>query len=198
VGADLNRLRERSPIRCEDGEPKPEEVIDRLFPGDPLLCLGARKDRFRTAAREEWRGKEHLHELIVPSPMSALTGTNKNGKSSKRCLDNTGPRRFLVFEFDSGTQDEQAAIILHLAAKMPLVMVLFSGGKSLHAWFLCEGLDDGILRPFMDYAVRLGADRATWSRCQMVRFPGGYGADQKACRFPRRSTTSTPISFRDE
>ena len=32
-----------------------EEVIDRLFPGNPLLCAGKTKFEFRTQPRESWR-----------------------------------------------------------------------------------------------------------------------------------------------
>ena len=48
--------------------------------------------------------------------MSALEGVTKEGKPSRHTLSNTGPRRFLVVEFDTGTPDEHAALLLHLAA----------------------------------------------------------------------------------
>jgi hypothetical protein len=71
-------------------------------------------------------------------------------------------------------KDEQAAILWHLALHHgPLVMVVDSGGKSLQGWFHVGGLADEQLRPFMEYAVRLGADRATWTRSQFVRMPDG-------------------------
>jgi hypothetical protein len=52
-------------------------------------------------------------------------------------------------------------------------MAVSSGGKSVHGWFICEGRDETMLRRFMRYAVTLGADRATWTRCQFVRMPEG-------------------------
>lgn len=66
-----------------------------------------------------------------------------------------------------------SALIHHLAFKVHPALVVHSGGKSLHAWFPCMGIEDDILRPFMRYAVQIGADRATWTRCQFVRMPGG-------------------------
>ena len=36
----LADLWEASPIRIEDNEPHSEDIIDRLFPGNPLLCCG--------------------------------------------------------------------------------------------------------------------------------------------------------------
>ncbi len=45
--------------------------------------------------------------------------------------------------------------------------------KSIHGWFYCLGRPEERLRAFMNYAVSLGADRATWSRSQFVRMPDG-------------------------
>jgi len=112
----------------------------------------------------------------VPSPMQSEFGTNQEGRESVRCNDNVGPRRFLVIEFDSGSRDEQAAIIWNLSKYGPLTLVLHSGGKSLHAWFYCQGEDEfpnSRLRRFMEYAVTLGGDSHTWVPCQFVRMPDG-------------------------
>ena len=127
---------------------------------------------------------------------------------SYRSLDNTGPRRFLVIEFDftpvatdnqdgSGQQtctgkaglvgrlmadgisvlDMCSALLCHLSQHRPLAMVVHSGGKSLHGWFYCNGECELTLEGFMKYAVRLGADRATWTPCQFLRMPEGTRAD---------------------
>ncbi|WP_264516523.1 hypothetical protein [Luteolibacter rhizosphaerae] len=119
--------------------------------------------------------------LIVPSSMSALTGKRKkDGKVSAHTLENTGPRHYLVTEFDQGPKGEQAALIWHLKQFAPLTAVICSGGKSLHAWWNCHGVDEAKVRIFMRYAVILGADPATWTRSQFVRLPQGWRADRKA------------------
>jgi hypothetical protein len=143
--------------------------------------------------------------------MTNTQGVTCDGKNSTRCLDNTGPRHFLVIEFDFKVDDAPglesgisscrplqdaskaskshlvlrllhdgftvldicSALIHHLAFKVHPALVVYSGGKSLHAWFPCMGIADYILKPFMRHAVQMGADRATWSRCQFVRMPGG-------------------------
>jgi hypothetical protein len=105
--------------------------------------------------------------------MSATTGTTKDGRTSKHTLDNTGPRRFLVVEFDAGTADEHAALMMHLAGYAPLVVASHSGNKSLHGWFYCAGQPEDKLLRFMRYAASLGGDPATWTRCQFVRMPDG-------------------------
>ncbi|MDB4759173.1 AAA family ATPase [Akkermansiaceae bacterium] len=161
------------------GEPEklnPWEILESLFPGDPLLCLSARKkERFKTRPLSDWKKDGNQKNFIVPSPMSKREGLTKEGKASGRCLDNTGARGHLVIDFDRADQDhdEQAAIIAHLATLAPLVMVLNTGGKSLHAWFKCDGESEAIHERLMSEAVTLGADKATWGKNQLVRLPGG-------------------------
>jgi hypothetical protein len=167
----LADLWECSPVRIEDNAAHTEQVIDALFPGNPLLCCGKSNSAFDTRPREDWRGQLAELALIVPSPMSAVTGLTKEGNESAHTLSNTGPRRFLICEFDTGTTDEQAALLLHLAGYAPLVCALHSGGKSLHGWFYVHGQPDEKVARFFRYSVRLGADHATWTRCQFVRMP---------------------------
>ena len=172
-GYGLVDLWERSPVRWEDNTPHTEEIIDGLSPGNPLLCVGAAAHDCTTAPRDQWRGRLENFPLIVPSPMKALTGLNQKGEVSPRCLDNTGSRRFVIVEFDTGTKDEHAAILLHLAERAPLALAVFSGSKSLHGWFYCSGVAEPTVLAFFRSAVALGADRATWTRCQLVRMPDG-------------------------
>ena len=96
------------------------------------------------------------------------------GKESAHTLDNTGLRRFVVVEFDTGTADEHAARLWHLAWYAPLALVVHSGGKSLHGWFYCHGQPEDGLQRFMRYAASIGADPALFrNRSQFVRMPGG-------------------------
>lgn len=172
-GAGLVDLWEASPIRFEDADSRTEETVDRLFPGDPLLCVGASSWDFKTRTREELRGELAGLAHIVPSPMIARTGRTQDGEESEHTLEATGPRRFLVIEQDQGTTDEQAAILLHLAERAPLALALHSGGKSIHGWFAAAGQSEDRLRVFMRYAVTLGADPALWTRSQFARMPDG-------------------------
>ncbi len=173
----LADLWEASPVRLLDNRNRAEEVIDALFPGNPLLCVGKSMVEFKTRHREELRG--HLPELalIVPSPMTAVEGITQDGKPSEHTLSNTGPRHYLVVEQDSGTLDDQAGVLLHLGRFAPLVLAVHSGKKSIHGWFLCRDYAEEIVLRFMKYAVALGADRATWTRSQFVRMPDGRRDD---------------------
>ena len=175
----LADLWDLSKPRIDDNDAHTEEIIDRLFPGNPLLCCGKSCSIFDTKAREDWRGEMSALALIVPSPMSAIEGVTKDGKPSRHTLSNTGNRRFLICEFDTGTADEHAALLMHLAGFAPLVCAVHSGGKSLHGWFYVHGQPDAKVKKFFRYAVSLGADRATWTRSQFVRMPDGTRDDGK-------------------
>jgi hypothetical protein len=164
---------EMTRIALDDGATHAEEIVDRLFPDNPLLCCGKANSVFDTKPRDEWRGELSTLALIVPSPMTAVIGMTKDGRESKHTLANTGVRRFLICEFDTGTTEEHAAILIHLARFAPLVCVVHSGGKSLHGWFFVAGQPEVKVEKFFRYAVTLGADHATWSRSQFVRMPDG-------------------------
>jgi hypothetical protein len=171
-------LWEMDPIKFTDNKPHTEEIIDALFPGNPLLCCGKTQADFDTKPRSKWRGELPQQQFIVPSPMIKWVGQTKEGKESAHCIDATGPRRFLVIEQDIGTVDEQTAVLWHLACRAPLALVVHSAGKSVHGWFFCSGQDEEkVLRPFMRLAVSLGACHSTWTKSQFVRMPDGTRGD---------------------
>ncbi len=152
-----------------------EQVIDRLFPGNSLICAAQDTRSAITQEREAWRGKEAALQFIVANPMTAVTGLNQSGKRSHRCHDNaTKRRRYLVIEFDRGTLREQAAILASLATKQtPLILVVWSGSKSLHSWFDVRNLTEYQKHRFFRHAVFLGADPTLWDPAKLVRMPGG-------------------------
>jgi hypothetical protein len=190
----LERLKACCPTNLESLTA--EKTIDTLFPGNPLLCLAASQSEAQTFERNLWRGREGTLQFIVPSHMSARFGLTQNGRQSARCLDNVGARRFAVVEFDMTSNSEfwgaliqrweekginifdaQATLLVNLATnpglRVPLACVVHSGNKSLQGWFYVDGFEDERVLPFFQRAVGLGADKATWTRCQLVRLPGG-------------------------
>ena len=158
-GNGLVDLWEASPLCLDSNEPKTDEIIDILFPGNPLLCCGWTHHHSQTRARKRWY-KLHDLQFIVPNPMAAPRGLTLGRKLSAHALSNTGWRWFLIVEFDFdprnsaeearllaklGTEgrdvrDLCAALLLHLAEKAPLALAVYSGGKSLHGWFYCAGM----------------------------------------------------------
>ncbi len=160
-----------------------EEAIDRLFPGNPLLCVGQASYKFRTRNREDLRGSLGTTQLIVPSPMTAIRGYTQQGhrdraagkfaKPSEHTLENTGPRHYLITEWDWGTADNHLRFIRHLSQFWPLACVVHSGGKSTHGWFDTRGEDEDKVKEFFNFATEVGADPRLWLRSQFCRMPGG-------------------------
>ena len=211
AGPGLYDLWERSPLRYEHPlkESKAVEIIAYLFPGDPLLCCGWSRSNFDTNRRLAWSGELKRLALIVPNPMLREAGRTKSGKWSKHSLEATAARVYLVIEFDFTALDRKgrptiwtplieswqsrdisvadacAALLLYLADFMPLACVTSSGGKSLHGWFKVYGKPEAEQRAFMERAVALGADRATWTPSQFCRLPDGLrnGRIRQTCFF---------------
>lgn len=193
-GPKLADLADLSSVKGNDNSRHTEEIIDHLFPGNLLLCAATKNTFPLTRTREEWRGFMDRQQFIVPSPMAATYGMTKAGEKSMRCLANTDPRRFLVVEFDQGTFDMHAALLFHLGKFAPLVMCVHSGGKSLHGWFFVANDEEPIVEKFFCYAVNLGADPATWTRCQLVRMPDGQrenGNRQQVIYFDPKGISQT-------
>ena len=147
-------------------------LLECLF-SDPhgLVCIGAAFNRFTTAPLAEHENLSH-GQFIVPCYMTARQGTTTEGKPSCRALSNTGERRFIVLDFDSPPTEHHASIIRWLMGTRAPVLVIKSGGKSLHAWYNTEGTDRDA--QFWRLAIMAGADPALMrNRGQAVRLPMG-------------------------
>ncbi len=168
VGA-LDELKAVSPLKPE--AMTTEAIIDELFAPDALLCMASSLEDARTEQREFFRGSEGRQQFIVPNPMSEKFGLTTDGKTSRRCSINTGPLTYQVVEFDQGTLDEQAKIHLHLSRFAKLRLIVFSGNKSLHGWYDARLMEPELVVRFRRYVAALGADKATFTPCQLVRTP---------------------------
>jgi hypothetical protein len=217
----LYDLWEQSPLRFDDEDDHCEQTIDILFPGNPLLCVGNSFRESATRRREVWRGHLARQQLILPNPMLSVYGLTLEGKKSQHAKESVGRRCYLVTEFDiapyardgktptpwkpiieSWSQlhvtvaDPCAAAILELAVFMPLVAVVLSGGKSLHAWWYVFDKTESQSRTFIRKAARNGADPKTFDLNQFVRMPGG-GRDNGNrqtiyCLAPEKALSAEP------
>jgi hypothetical protein len=176
----IDELRVLSPHSLSADPAFGEIVIDALFPGNPWICHGYNKRRFFTKRREAVRGQLHRYALIVPQPMTAAKGVTLKGKMSWHSLNNCGSWTHLIVEWDEPiTLHEQAALILHLGRKFGgLVLVVFSGCNSLHAWFAVRAWPDERRGELIAYAQRIGACPGSLkNRSQFVRMPSGVRYD---------------------
>ncbi len=157
----------------------PTEAITALFSDQELVNLATGPKRSVTRSAFEWRNMGNLTEfsLMVPHPMSDRQGITKDGRLHRpRTVSNTGPRKWVVAEFDSPPRDWQPSLIFELAeiAEQQPSVVIWSGNKSLHAWFAIGDASPDAVGAFESEATRLGADRALMGdgrRCQLVRTP---------------------------
>ena len=69
--------------------------------------------------------------------------------------------------------DQQVGPILALGEILPLKLVTFSAGKSLHAWYSMKNHRDKA-REFLDASQRFGGDPAFERFTQLSRLPGGF------------------------
>ncbi len=175
--------------------------LDILFPGAEWICL-AKSDLSSalTRRRDKWAFREHGYTYVVPSAMTGPQGAGLDGRITSRCLANTGPRQWLVIEFDTGTADEQAALHWYLdsmaaGAGWPrLRLAVHSGNKSLHGWYGPITSEDDARDLFAFARLYCGCDLHTWPKCQLVRLPAGVsakGAHQKV-HFHHQPTTPWP------
>ena len=151
-------------------------AVDLLFPGEPLLCMAKDTRSAYTARREHWLHREHALPFIVPNFAETVLGKRKSdGRPSKRCEGMFPLRTYAVCEFDDHAPlAEQAGRAVYLSKILPLVCVLHSGGKSIHAWYRAAGETEDDILAFYDVAIPLGADRVGKTRCQLMRTPGAW------------------------
>jgi hypothetical protein len=142
---------------------------------------------------------------VVPHLMHVKGGRTDGGKGHRsiKCNDAVATPCYGVIEFDwKSTEDNlqlkafldrldaaeiaykdaQAAIINHLRQYAPLVMVVDSAGKSLHAWFNIRGVTREDWLKFRDYAVSLGSDPGGSGLSQQFRTPDGHRSDKSGER----------------
>jgi len=183
----LRVLTETEPVTLTPTGVTAAEAIAALWKPDDLVCAGIDNRTAQTVTRQELLSTCDPAQLqfVVPSPMSARRGETRDGHASSRCLANSGPRRHLVVESDALTKPDQAKVLAHIAKVVPMVMVVDSGGKSLHGWFDVRELQELAQAVVFAWACRLGADPHTWTRCQWVRMPGGTRYDVNGLPGPK-------------
>jgi len=154
----------------QDIPKEPHALLLNLYDGEDIVYVGTEvfKGYAQTINQLGW---DDLYELqyICPNPLKKA--------EEGRVLMNIKQRRYVVFESDidilASNWDGQAGVIEKLKSILRLSMIVWSGNKSLHAWFDCRGHAESQVHRFENMAVRLGADPQSLRMTQLVRFPWG-------------------------
>ncbi len=80
-GGGLVDLWEASPVRIEDNESHTEALIDRLFPGDPLLCCGLLQFEFRNSFQNGMARTIKRAAIYRAEPDDGAERTDKGGQT---------------------------------------------------------------------------------------------------------------------
>ncbi len=205
-------LWEASPIRLLDRpQDDPALLLSILYQPTDLLWIGERHEAgimgvtIRTAG--EWAaysragGKTAPH--VIPNPLDGIPRPKKTGDGSTLRGDANVQRfRFAVVEFDGLSRDEQ--LRFWCSVKLPIVVLIDSGGKSIHGWVDVAQLAsvataDAWGRQIKDILydrllVPLGVDPACSNPARLSRLPGHFRREKNGCqRILWLSATGRPI-----
>lgn len=168
-------------------------LLETLFRPDDLLFIGERFDADTIKTAGEWiihiKNGGNTGPHIIPNPLTGTPAPTKSGdKATLRGDGNIRSYRYCVAEFDALGREEQ--IRFWSAVKLPVVALIDSGGKSIHAWIDVQKLArvttadewqqqvkirlyDQILNP-------LGVDAACSNPARLSRLPGHFRAETGA------------------
>ena len=190
-------IHERSPIRIDwQAEEDSFRVIDALYRPEDVLFIGIREGRpalnrnIRTAAewceafRKARPGDHHPH--IIPNPLTGKAGPTADGTGETLRGDACVAQfRFAVVEFDSLPREDQLAF--WWAARLPVVLLVDSGGKSVHGWVRVQGIGCATdwarvveRHLFGDLLEPLGVDPACKNESRLSRLPGHFRKEKNA------------------
>jgi hypothetical protein len=207
---------------CDTGAAAAIGLITALFHRDDLLCIGtieddvpivksalAWVDQLERITDDALRlapnaGPPLLEpqefELIIANPLTGQPAPRKDGARLTLIGDNCVARHsYAIAEFDTLSLPDQCAFWRGWSQRFPgwLVALVFSGGKSVHAWLRADAPDAEDWRTrihagmFGEILIPLGVDPATRNPSRRTRLPGvgsGWGVHRPGGPPPRRPT----------
>jgi len=84
----------------------------------------------------------------------------------------------ITFESDTLDPQTQLGVIVWLAESLPLVSIVYSGGKSYHATYSLKGLRIEQVKQVRQALANIGGDPAVMSPVQLVRLGGVHRSDK--------------------
>jgi hypothetical protein len=186
-------IHDASPIRLHD-EPKYDAVLllKTLFKRTERLFIGGPYDTENKTAEDWITLSENGVELGPHMITNALSGTpapKKSGDGQTLRGDfNVTTYRHCVVEFDSLPRTDQ--LRFWAAVKLPIVALIDSGGKSIHAWVdvqklaQVETFDQWTTnikqRLYEKILTPLGVDPQCSNPARLSRLPGHYRTEKQA------------------
>ena len=183
-------LIDASPVKI-DWEPKDDAVnfLTMMFDPEDYVFIGEKFSNDVKTVREwidGFRNGAKTSPHIIPNPMTGQEGTTKEGKPSYRCDNTVKKYRYCLVEFDGLSREDQ--IRFWSAARLPIVCLIDSGGKSAHAWLDVQKLatvetseqwQTEIKQNLYDrWLTPLGVDKACSNPARLSRLPGHYRTEK--------------------
>lgn len=193
---DDDGLRECSPVPLND-EPQADSalLIENLYKPDDLVWIGDRHQAGIVGgtirASHEWipylRNGGTTAPHIIINPLNGIPVLKKSGDGQTLRGDgNVASYRYCLVEFDTLPREDQ--IRFWSAARLPIVCLIDSGGKSIHAWLdvqklatvtTSEAWQSEIKGRLYDRLLTpLGVDSACSNPARLSRLPGHLRADK--------------------
>nr|HPR03448.1 hypothetical protein [Deltaproteobacteria bacterium] len=172
-------------------------ILSTLYAPDDLVFIGEKHqegilgDTIRPVS--EWisyfqgGGKTGPH--IIPNPLTGIPGPKKSGDGETLRGDLTVKAyRYCVVEFDNLSREDQ--IKFWSAARLPIVALIDSGGKSIHAWLQVSKLDEVRtldewdeqikVRLYEKLLIPLGVDPQCKNASRLSRLPGHFRSEKNS------------------
>lgn len=171
---------ESSPIRPDGpGTDDPRLFLSALFPADAVVWTGETwqsgathgAGRFRTVAEWAEASRDDVGPMVAPAIYPA-------GAVSRNHAD-VIEAPYVVLDFDERSREDSLAIVRWLREGMDweLVAMVWTGGKSVHAWFRHPGAE--CVDALAQNAGILGIDKSL------------IGAPEHPCRLPGQKHSKT-------
>ncbi len=201
-------LWEVSPIRLNN-TPQQDALLllETIYKPSDLIWIGERNqpgiigETIRTCA--EWIKLRTTASHIIPNTLNGLPMPKKSGDGDTLRGDlNVSVLRFCTVEFDNLSYEEQ--IRFWTGAKLPIVALINSGGKSIHAWLdvqklakveTAEDWQTNIEeRLYKRLLIPLGVDAACSNPARLSRLPGHFRKEGNYQRLLWLSPTGRAIT----
>ncbi len=180
---------EKSSIRI-DWPPEEDSwrVLEALYAPDEHLYIGQSKSAAHLGcelrpvqdwiARFQAKGPGSTSPHVIPNPLTGLPAPKASGQGHTLRGDAcVAAFRYAVVEFDEMSREDQLAF--WWAARLPVAVLVDSGGKSIHGWVRIQAINDAaewtrvVERHLFDSLLRpLGVDGACKNESRLSRMPG--------------------------